>query len=322
MQRPGWTLAAIAALALSGAGPASAAYAPQLSFSLNPATAKTPAAITSTVTQAAGETPSKTVTVTLPPGFTANTGNQLSPCTAIQQATGPCPAASQMGQASTTVDVFGMPRMLSGPVYFGGPADTPGSFRLIVALVDPALGPQTLTGVSSLRGDGSIDTVFDNLPNFLATAFTLALDGGPRALLDTPAACGTLPVKGTFVSQAGEQATATAPITVTGCSATTAPSGAAPAPAAPSRPVAPLRVGAARLTRSGVVTFALSTPAKVTVTVTRAGKRVARRSVAGRTGTNRVRLGRRLKAGRYAVSLRAASAAGKVVTRRTTVRLR
>src|SRR4051794_33225328 len=319
MRRLGWILAATAALA--PAAPASAAYAPQLSFSLNPATAKTPAAITSTVTQAAGETPSKTVTVTLPPGFTANTGNQLAPCSAVQQAAGPCPAASQMGQASATVDVFGLTRMLSGPVYFGGPGDTPGSFRLIVALVDPALGPQTLTGVSSLRGDGSIDTVFDNLPNFLATAFTLALAGGDRALIDTPATCGTLPVKGTFVSQAGDQAAAGAPITITGCSATTAPSGTSPA--TPSAPVAPLlRVGAARLTRAGLVTFTLSAPAKVTVTVTRAGRRVARRTVSGRTGTNRARLGRRLKAGRYAVSLRAVGAAGKVVSRRTTVRLR
>jgi methionine-rich copper-binding protein CopC len=316
MLRLGWTLAAICALV--GAAPASAAYAPQLSFSVNPATAKTPAAISSTVTQAAGETPSKTVTVTLPPGFTANTGNQLAPCPAT-----PCPAASQMGNASATVDVFGLTRMLSGPVYFGGPAGAPGSFRLIVALVDPALGPQTLTGVSSLRPDGSIDTVFDNLPNFLATAFTLALDGGDRALLVTPSTCGTLPVKGTFVSQTGEQATAGAPITITGCSATTAPSGASPGPSAPSTPVAPLlRVGAARLTRAGVVTFTLSAPAKVTVTVTRAGRRVARRSASGRRGANRVRLGRRLKAGRYAVSLRAVSAAGKAVTRRTTVRLR
>src|SRR4051794_17882957 len=167
VRRLGWTLAVT--YALVGAAPASAAYAPQLSFSLNPSTARTPAAISSTVTEAAGETPSKTVTVTLPPGFTANTGNQLAACPAT-----PCPAESQMGQASATVDVFGLTRMLSGPVYFGGPAGAPGSFALIVALVDPALGPQTLNGVSSLRPDGSIDTVFDNLPNFLATAFTLA----------------------------------------------------------------------------------------------------------------------------------------------------
>jgi hypothetical protein len=319
MRRIGWAVAVLTALV--GAAPASAAYAPQFSFSVAPTTAGTAAAITSTITQADGETPSKTVTVTLPPGFTPNLDNKLGACNSFQEAAGTCPPESQMGQASATVSAFGSPYDFSGPVYFGGPASTPGSFRLIVRISNPALGPQTLVGISSLGGDGSIATVFDNLPNFLAKSFTLALAGGEKALLKTPSTCGTFPVNASFVSQTGEQASGSAPLAISGCSTTSAPSAPA-APSAPNAPATPLRVGAPKLTRAGVVTFTLSAPAKVTVTVRRAGKRVARRSVSGRTGANRARLGRRLKAGRYAVTLAAVNAAGKKVTRRATVRLR
>ena len=311
---------AVGLSALVTAAPASAAYAPQFSFSASPATANSASAITSTITQADGETASKTVTVSLPAGFTPNLGNKLAACGMFDEAAGTCPAGSQMGQASATV--LGLP--FSGPVFFGGPAATPGSFRLIVTLTNPALGPQTLVGISSLRSDGGVDTVFDNLPPFLATSFSLALDGGERALLKTPSTCGSFPVNASFVSQNGEQASRSVPLDISGCSATTgAPSGSAPtAPNSSPRAPKALRFGAPRLTRAGVVSFTLSVPARVTVTVTRAGKRVARRTVTGRTGANRARLGRRLKAGRYAVKLRAADSAGKTVTRRATVRVR
>src|SRR3954470_2141033 len=131
---------AVLAGALIAAAPATAAYAPQISFSVSPATANTAAAITSTITQADGETASKTVTVSLPSGFTPNLGNKLAACGTFDEALGTCPADSQMGQASATV--LGIP--FSGPVYFGGPASSPGSFRLIVMISNPALGPQKI----------------------------------------------------------------------------------------------------------------------------------------------------------------------------------
>src|SRR3954452_12474020 len=137
---------AVLAGALIAAAPATAAYAPQISFSVSPTTANTAAAITSTITQADGETPSKTVTVSLPAGFTPNLDNKLAACPAAP--TG-CPPASQMGDASATVSAFGMSFPFSGPVYFGGPASTPGSFKLVLAISNPSLGPQTLVGISS-----------------------------------------------------------------------------------------------------------------------------------------------------------------------------
>jgi hypothetical protein len=307
-----------AALAL--AAPASAAYAPQFSFSLNPSTANTPAAISSTVTQAVGETPTKTATITLPPGFTPNPANTLATCTPAQEATLSCPAETQMG--SLTASVFGLD--LSGPVFFGGVAGT--AFRLI-AVLDPAGLQQKLIGVSTLQSDGTITTVFDNLPPILATAFTLVLDGGNKALVKTPSKCGSAPVNAAFVSQTGETSSGSTPIDVTGCSASTAPgAGAAPgsttSPSSGTKPARALRVGTPKLVRSGVVTFTLSAPAKVTVLVTRAGKRIGRRSISGKKGTNRVRLGRKVKKGSYKVSLSALDASGRTVKRSRTVRLR
>jgi hypothetical protein len=315
--------ARIAALAtgvtLALAAPASAAYAPQFSFKLDPATPDTAASITSTVTQAAGETPSKTATITIPPGFTPNPANSLATCTPAQEATLSCPPESQMG--SLAASVLGL--NLTGPVYFGGVAGT--AFRLI-GVLDPTGLQQKLVGISQLQSNGAVTTVFDNLPPILATTFTLVLDGGSKALLKTPAKCGSYPVTGAFVSQTGETANATAPADVTGCAASSTPAGpiAPNSTTQPSKTAKPaLRVGAPKLARTGTVTFTLSAPARVTVTVTRGGKRVGRKTVSGKKGTNRVRLGRKVNAGRYKVSLKAVDASsGRSVTKSSTVRLR
>ena len=319
------TLAATAA-ALAGASPAAAAYAPQFSFKVDPATPGAAAAIDSTVTQPLGDTPSKTVTVSLPPGFSPNLGQRLGICSADQEAALSCPATSQMGSAAATALAFGTSYSLSGPVYYGGPVAGSRSFRLIAMLQNAITGDQKLVGIATQRPDTGVDTVFDNLPNLLATSFNLHLDGGDRALLLTPAQCGTYNVTAAFVSQTGEQASGSSPVTIAGCGAGSSSTPVAAAPAAPgapstSTPAAP-RLGLPRLTRSGTLTFTLSAPAQVTATVTRAGKRVGRRTVAGRTGANRVRLGRKLRAGRYIVTLAAVDRSGRTVRRRAVVRVR
>src|SRR5947209_4577887 len=68
------------AAALVPAAAASAAYAPHLAIKFAPATPGKPVAITSVLTQAAGETPSKTVTVSFPPGFLVNAGTKAQIC--------------------------------------------------------------------------------------------------------------------------------------------------------------------------------------------------------------------------------------------------
>ncbi len=311
--------------ALAVASPAGAAYAPQFSFSVDPATPDAAATITSTITQAPGETASKTVSVTIPPGFSPNLPvfSTLGTCPAPGDASVPCPAASKIGTAATTVSAFGMTLSLTGSAYYGGPSPSNALAQILIILFpDTPVGPMKLPGTATPQPDASIQTVFDNLPNFLTTSFTLKLDGA-TALLKTPSKCGTYEVTAAFTSQTGETATGSSPVTIAGCTAATTPSASPATPSAPSAPAAaPVRVGAPRLARSGVVTFKLSAPAGVTVTVTRAGHRVARKKVAGKQGVNRVKLGRRVRAGRYAVSIAAVDASGRTVRRKATVQVR
>jgi hypothetical protein len=315
--RHGW-LGPVVAIALGAtAGPAAAAYAPQFSLTVDPATAGAAPALTSTITQAAGETPHRTVTVTLPPGFGPNLQTTLVPCPADAQLSGACPESSRMGSATAAIDAFGLTNTLTGPVFYGGLEGS--RFKLLAFLNDPVLGQQRLLGLAGIAGDGSLQTVFDNLPPILVTKFTLALEGGARSLLRNPATCLDAQSTAAFVSQAGEQASGASPLRITGCDGTGSPAATPGAPTTtPSTGTTPrLRIGAARLSRLGRVTFTLSRAQRVTVTVTRAGRRVARRSVRGRRGTNRVRL-RRLRPGRYVVTVRSADG----VRRRTVVRVR
>jgi hypothetical protein len=76
------------------------------------------------------------------------------------------------------------------------------------------------------------------------------------------------------------------------------------------RPAA--RAAACRARAGAVVTFRLSQPARVRVTVQRAGRRAALRSitVAGRVGLNRLRIARPLARGAYVLRISAAAADG------------
>ena len=81
----------------------------------------------------------------------------------------------------------------------------------------------------------------------------------------------------------------------------------------------PLDISAVRLVagRAPIVSFLLSGPARVRVTVQRGNRGAALRSLttAGRAGLNRVRIPGRaaLRPGRYAVRIRAAGGSGVVV---------
>jgi hypothetical protein len=325
--RPRFAAATLTALftALAMATPAGAAYAPQFSFTVDPATPDTAATITSTITQASGETASKTVSVTIPAGFSPNLPilGSIGKCPAEQDASIPCPGNSQIGTATTTVESFGQVFNLAGTAFYGGPSPTNAlAQQLLIVLPDTPVGPMKLLGTATPLPDASIQTVFDNLPNFLTTAFTLKLDGA-TSLLKTPVKCGTYNVTAAFTSQTGETATGTSPVNITGCTAGGPPSTGPTSPTSPGSPTATaVKVGAPRLARTGVVTFKLSAPAKVTVTVTRAGHRVARKKVAGKKGINRVKVGRKVRSGRYVVSIVAVDASGNTVRKRANVRVR
>ena len=291
-------LTAVFALALSAC--AHAAYAPKFTAKVDPATPGATAAITTTVTQAAGETPNKTVTVMFPIGFAANPAAKLVICTDAEEATKQCPADTQIGTASATASVLGVPIDLPGTVHYGAP-DAQG-IKLIVFLRSQLAGDQTVEGHVQFRSDGGINVVFGPLPNTLTTSFTLALDGGEKALSVTPD-CGSYSLDASFVSQNGETATSSAPFTIGGC---------------PPKKLSVLNVD---VSRTGNATFNLTAPATGTVTIKRGTTKVASKAFTGKAGLNSVKTRHALKPGAYKVKVSATSADGQVVAKTKTVRI-
>jgi len=304
-------LAAAFAAALVLALPASApaAYAPKLSVKIDPATPSTPPAITSTVTQANGETASKTVRVSFPAGFTAPSEPVvLGICSSDQEAAHQCPDDSKIGTANATASVIALPVELTGTVHYGGVVDN--KIKLIVFLDNEMLNQHvTVDGFVEIRpSDFGFDTVFDNLPNTLTTSFTLALDGAPRSLAVNPVKCGDYDFKGGFTSQNGEQASSTSTVKITGCKV-------------PKLVMSPLDLYPVHPNERHGTTlrFQLSEAAAVIVTVKHGGKQVIRLRRAGRAGLNTFsRVGRKLKAGRYVVRAAATTTDGRVAAHRAT----
>ena len=291
-------LTVVFVIALTGS--AHAAYAPKFTAKIDPATPGATAAITTTVTQAAGETPNKTVTVMFPIGFAANPAANLVICTDAQEATKQCPPETQIGTASATASVLGVPIDLPGTVHYGAP-DAQG-IKLIVFLRNQLAGDQTVEGHVQFRPDGGINVVFGPLPNTLTTSFTLALDGGDKALSVTPD-CGDYQLAASFVSQNGETATSVAPFTIGGC------------------PPKRLQVLNVDVSRTGNATFNLTAAATGTVTIKHGAKKVTAKAFTGRPGVNRVKTGARLKPGSYRVKVQAKTADGQSVSASKTVRI-
>src|SRR3954451_15800154 len=293
-------LIATAGAALALAAPAQAAYAPKVSLKLEPTTPAAVPQITSVITQASGETASKTVVVTFPAGFQPNFGGTAAKCPPDQENDDPphCPPESQLGTGEATASVAGLPQQLVGNVYFGGPI-TASKFRLIVILHNDVLGYQKLIGTAELLASGGARNVFDNLPNVLTTSLKLVLNGGSKGLLQNTGTCGDYDVPAAFTSQKGEQATGSQKITIAGC-----------------KPV-PLALSGLTLSRTRV-RFDVSGPGRITVTVKRAKKRIASGSFTlAKAGTAVVKVPK-LKRGKYVVDVKVAGSDGRTLTRRFT----
>src|SRR3954453_21934711 len=280
-----------AALALSTS--AQAAYAPKVALKLEPTTPAAVPQITSVITQASGETASKTVVVTFPKGFQPNFGGTAAKCPPDQENADPphCPPESQLGTAEATAEVLGLPQPLTGNVYFGGPI-TASRFRLIVLLHNDVLGYQKIIGTAELIASGGARNVFDNLPNVLTTSFKLVLSGGSKGLLKKPTTCGDFAVTADFTSQNGAKAAGSQNVTIAGC-----------------KPV-PLQVSDLALSKSRV-SFDVNAPGRVSVTVKRNKRRVASGAFTlAKAGTARVKVPK-LKRGKYVVAVKVTTDDGR-----------
>jgi len=300
-------LAAVVLALVALPASASAAYAPHLAASIDPTTPGKPVALTTTVSQAAGETASRTVKVQMPLGFTPNLGSTIKPCPAASVQARACPTDSLLGTASATTP-FGP---FAGTVNLTGLGT--GGFQLVVLLSGKVLGllpiNQTLNGTVTSTPAGFL-TTFDNLPSILTTTLTLHLDGPPRTLLVTPTACGPQTIGGDFTSQNGEHATSSATVTISGCPP--------PAPSISRVRVTPRRPRARQTLR---VSYRLSAAATLVLRLRQLSPRrrvVVTRTLSAPAGAGSLRL-RGPRSGRYRVEL---SARGGSTTRRVTLRVR
>src|SRR3954471_16075139 len=197
-------ISATAGVVLALTGTASAAFAPKLQITLDPPTAGKPPAITSVVSQQAGETASKTVKVSFPVGFGPQLGAKVNSCSSADEANQACPPDTQLGTAKASATVLGLPAEFTGTVHLAGVQGA--RFRLVIFLHSATFGDQKIVGQAANRPDGGYDTTFDNLPDVLVTHFELNLAGGEKALLQNPSKCGNYVFNAAFTSQKDEQA--------------------------------------------------------------------------------------------------------------------
>lgn len=197
--------------------------------------------------------------VTLPEGMTLNpsAAHGLAACTAAQIGIGSrqavaCPAASRVG--SVTIETDLPPKTLTGGVYLaspgGGPITGP-PYTIYLDAESPADVSVRLKGtVTPDPLTGRLQTSFTENPQLPFSELILSLNGGPRAPLANPLACGKSTVDSLFLPYTGTgPSISSTPFTTTGC--------AAPLPFAPAQSTTSTSANAGAYTS---YTFNLSRP--------------------------------------------------------------
>lgn len=196
------TAGLVATLLLLTAAPAHAFF-PDLTVELSPASVKKSPALTATISQPATDTPIERFTLTLPAGFTAKDAPGATSCDAGLLATNACPAESQIGTFSGSLD---------GTINKTGDK----TFGMYVSILGGAVS-QVVQGSLTRRANGTIDLRLDELPALPITELTLQFSGGRRSLIGTPARCGDYTLDGKFTSRRGELAIDRKKIPIAGC---------------------------------------------------------------------------------------------------------
>jgi hypothetical protein len=145
----------------------------------------------------------KDVHVSLPEGMTLNpsAAHGLEPCKGL-----PCPAgATKLGTVTIETDL--PPKSLTGNVYLGDPGGEPitGPPYTIYLEASSSLGVTVrLTGtITPNPSTGRLEVSVDDAPQLPFGELILTLDGGPRAPIANPLACGIAPVQTTFTPYTG-----------------------------------------------------------------------------------------------------------------------
>ena len=198
----GTTAPGSASSSFTPTGCSSLPYAPTLKATLTKDAKDTGVAVALAVTQAANESASKSIVLSLPKGLTPN----VSGVEACLNATG-----CKIGTASATSPLIPSAALANGTVTLSASGLTP-----VLSISFPAPFGVTLSGVVSLTS-GTV--TFDSVPDVPLTALNLSITGpnGKKAF-NTNCASGN--VSGAFTAQSGATVTASAPIAYTGCAST------------------------------------------------------------------------------------------------------
>jgi hypothetical protein len=116
-----------------------------------------------------------------------------------------CPANAKLGTVQLETPLLDQP--LTGSVYLAAPFDNPFHTLLAIYLVVKGQGVVLkLPGkITTDPISGRITTTFDNNPQTPFTDLQLDFDGGPRAALVTPPACGTYTTHAVLTSWSGAE---------------------------------------------------------------------------------------------------------------------
>jgi hypothetical protein len=170
----------------------------------------------------------KDASVTLPEGMTLNpsAAHGLETCSPAQIAIGSetpvtCPETSKVGTVAIETDL--PPASLVGNVYLGNPAGgaiTGPPFTIYVDAEAPAYGVSVrLKGlVNPDPGSGRLTATFSSNPQLPFSEFVLKTNGGARAPLANPLACGTANTESAFTPYTELAAwKSVTPFTTSGC---------------------------------------------------------------------------------------------------------
>ncbi len=149
------------------------------------------------------------VELKLPAGLALSPGlaNGLIACTPEQfglteDRAPACPASSEIGDVRFDTPLLGT---LTGKVYFGTPTPT-AKLRNFVSVEDPRLRVKLVGDVVVDPTTGQVTNVFDNAPQVPFTEFFFRYQGGPRAVLTSPPACGRYTATATMTPYSGTAA--------------------------------------------------------------------------------------------------------------------
>jgi hypothetical protein len=192
-------------------------YAPQLTATVGAKdqTAKgSNPPLTTIITQAAGESNSKSTKVTLPPVLAPNPAVLANVCPQADFNADTCPPQSQVGTATAVSPLLTTP--LTGPVRL---VENPGGLPKVVVYLNGVFSTRLVGDVT--LGAGGTTTTFSGLPDSPISSLQLAFSGGNGGQFTAGADLCSTPVDitGEFLSQSGKTATPSTRASVSGCPA-------------------------------------------------------------------------------------------------------